>query len=168
MNNTIAQNALSDLENEMAGTRRTLERFPNDKGNYQPHEKSATMVKLAAHVASIPMLGVMALTTPEIDFMQPRQRPPEPTDAAGMLSTFDEGWAKLKTALAELSDAELMNTWTMRAGERVIMAMPRAAVMRTLIINHMVHHRAQLTVYYRLNGVSVPGLYGPSADEPFV
>jgi uncharacterized damage-inducible protein DinB len=166
--NTIAQTSLADLEHEMAGTRRTLERFPDDKGDYQPHEKSATMAKLAAHVAGIPMLGVMALTTPEIDFMQPRQRPADPTDAAGMVSLFDEGWAKLKTALAESSNEALMEKWTMRAGERVVMSLPRAAVMRSLIINHMIHHRAQLTVYYRLNGVSVPGLYGPSADEPFV
>ena len=166
--NTIPQTSLADLEQEMAGTRRTLERFPNDKGDYQPHEKSATMAKLAAHVAFIPMLGVMAMTTPEVDFMQRGDRPAEPTDAAGMLALFDEGWAKLKTALAESSDEKLMDKWTMRAGERVIMSLPRAAVLRSLIINHMIHHRAQLTVYYRLNGVSVPGLYGPSADEPFV
>src|SRR5687767_9647210 len=111
--NTIAQTSLADLEQEMAGTRRTLERFPDDRGDYKPHEKSATMAKLAAHVAGIPMLGVMAMTTPEIDFMQPRQGPAEPTDAAGMLALFDTGWAKLKTALAESSNEQLMDKWTM-------------------------------------------------------
>jgi uncharacterized damage-inducible protein DinB len=163
---TIAQTALADLDNEIANTRRVLERFPEGKGDFTPHPKSFTLGKLASHVASIPWLGSQALGTSVFDVRAPRPAQPAPaTDAAAMVSLFDGHWQKFKSELDASSDAALLETWTLRAGDRVIMAMPRVAALRALIVNHLIHHRAQLTVYYRLLDVPVPGMYGPSADE---
>ena len=163
---TIAQTALADLDHEIANTRRVLERYPQGKDAYTPHPKSFPLGKLASHLAMLPWLGAQALGTSEFDVRAPRgAEPAAPTDAAGMVSLFDGHWQKFKTALDSASDAALLETWTLKAGDHVIMAMPRVAALRALLINHIIHHRAQLTVYYRLLDVPVPGMYGPSADE---
>jgi len=163
---TIAQSAFADLEHEISGTRRVLERYPPGKADFTPHPKSFTLGKLATHVASLPWLGSVVLETAEFDVMKPRPaQPAAPTDGSGMAALLDGHWQKFKAELGAASDASLLETWTLRAGDNVIMAMPRAAVVRNLLVSHMIHHRAQLIVYYRLLDVPVPGLYGPSADE---
>ena len=163
---SIAQRSLGDLEHEMANTRRVLERYPAGKDDFTPHKKSWTLTRLATHLSSIPHYGTVTIETSELDFA--RGGPPEPelqTSAVGLLAMFDSEWAKFRTALNSTTDAALLEIWTMKNGDNVILSMPRIAVMRGLIVSHMVHHRAQLTLYYRMLDIPVPALYGPSADE---
>ncbi len=162
----IVQSALADLDHEMANTRRMLERVPADHLSFTPHEKSWPLQKLVNHLTDFPMWGTMTLNTDVLDFAQPMPpAPPVPTTAEGFVAQFDERMVAFKAALANATDEQMMQTWTMKNGDTVIMAMPRVAVMRSMVIGHMIHHRAQLTIYYRMVGVPVPGLYGPSADE---
>lgn len=158
-------NLLIDLDRELASTRRVLERYPDGKGEWRPHEKSRTLSALATHVANIPNHGAAILTTPEMDVAN---RPPQQAkdSVAGLLEAFDAGVTRLKAAVADADAAKLNEKWTMRAGPRVLASEPRALLMRLMVVNHLVHHRAQLGVYLRLLDVPVPGVYGPSADEP--
>ncbi len=162
----IAKTALGDLENEVANTRRVLERYPEGKDDFTPHAKSWPMHKLANHVAGLVSWGAYTIATSVLDFAE--TTPPQPAaqnTAAGLVSIVDEAWAKFKAALESTTDEAMLETWTLRNGAHVIMSMPRIAVLRGVVVNHMIHHRAQLTIYYRLLDVPVPGLYGPSADE---
>jgi uncharacterized damage-inducible protein DinB len=157
-------NLLIDLDRELASTRRILERYPEGKGEWRPHEKSRTLSALATHVANIPHLGANILTTAEMDIVsRPSQSPKDST--AALLKDFDTGVARLRAAVAETDARKLNEKWTMRAGPRVLVSEQRALLMRLMIVNHLVHHRAQLGVYLRLLDVPVPGTYGPSADE---
>jgi len=162
---SLAQSAFGDFEHEFANTRRMIERVPEAHLDYQPHEKSFTLRRLVNHCCDFGMWGAITINQDVLDFAIPR--PPEPpmNTAADFLKKFDEGLAAFRAAMANVSDSAMMDTWTMKNGERVFMAMPRLAVLRNFVISHMIHHRAQLTMYYRAVGVSVPGLYGPSADE---
>ena len=163
---SLAHTALADLEHEMANTRKMLERVPEAHLDFTPHEKSWPLSKLANHLTDFGMWGAMTISTTELDFAQPQPpRAPTPTTAAGFVAQFDAGLDGFRKTLAAVTDEQLMETWTMRSGAHVIMAMPRIAVLRGMVISHMIHHRAQLTIYYRLLGVPVPALYGPSADE---
>ena len=159
------ENLLIDLDREIASTRRLLERYPPGKGGWQPHDKSRTLSALATHVASIPGHGANILTTAEMDVAT--RQPQPPTDSATeLLEVFDAGVTRLKSAIADIDAAKLREHWTMRVGPRVLVSEPRALLMRLMVINHLVHHRAQLGVYLRLLNVPIPGMYGPSADEP--
>ena len=155
---------LAELEQEAAVTRRTLERVPDGRFEYRPHPKSFTLGALAQHLATIPMWGAMTLRTPELDLSGPF---PEETDASAeaVLARLDRNLADFRAALAEASDETLLAPWTLRTGDKVHFTMPRLAVIRGLVMNHGVHHRAQLGVYLRLLDVPVPAMYGPSADE---
>jgi uncharacterized damage-inducible protein DinB len=158
-------NLLIDLERELASTRRLLERYPAGNGEWQPHEKSRKLSALATHVANVPHHGANILTTAEMDVAS---RPPQPPkdSAAELLDVFDAGATRLKASVADTNAAKLDEKWTMRAGPKVLVSEPRALLMRLMVINHLVHHRAQLGVYLRLLNVPIPGMYGPSADEP--
>ncbi len=162
---SLAQTALADLDHEMANTRKMLERLPEAHLDFTPHEKSWTLGKLASHLNDFPMWGAVTITTSELDFAQPMPPFTAPTTAAGFVAVFDERLDGFRKALETVTDEQLMEIWTLRMGAHVIMAQPKLAVLRTTVISHMIHHRAQLSIYYRLLGVSVPGLYGPSADE---
>ena len=159
------EDLLIDLDREIASTRRLLERYPAGKGGWQPHDKSRTLSALATHVASIPNHGATILTTAEMD-VATRQPQPAKDSAQELLETFDSGVALLKSAVAEIDAVRLRENWTMRVGPRVLVSESRAMLMRLMVINHLVHHRAQLGVYLRLLDVPIPGIYGPSADEP--
>lgn len=156
---------LIDLDREIASTRRLLERYPPGKGGWQPHDKSRTLSALATHVANIPTHGVNILTTAEMDVAARQPQPPKDS-ATELLEVFDTGVARLKSAIADTDAAALQEPWTMRVGPRVLVSEPRALLMRLMVINHLVHHRAQLGLYLRLLNVPIPGMYGPSADEP--
>jgi uncharacterized damage-inducible protein DinB len=158
-------NLLIDLDREIASTRRLLERYPLGKGGWQPHDKSRTLSALATHVANIPQHGANILTTAEMDVATRQPQPPKDS-AAELLEAFDAGVTRLKAAVADTDAAKLSEKWTMRAGPRVLASESRALLMRLMVINHLVHHRAQLGVYLRLLDVPIPGMYGPSADEP--
>jgi uncharacterized damage-inducible protein DinB len=157
-------NPLPDFETEMAATRRTLERVPSDKLGWKPDEKSGTMGWMAAHVATLPKWGVMTLAMPELslDGMTP---PPPPDTTEAILATFDQNVEELRNALAKATDEDLGHVWTCRWNGQIIIQAPRFIVLRGTVMNHLIHHRAQLTMYFRMVGVPVPSLYGPSADE---
>lgn len=156
---------LGDADNELDSTRRVLERFPDGKGDWRPHTKSRTIGQLAAHVATLSGLGTSIIKTDGIDRST---RPPgiDANSAAELLALFDARRAEFDAALAEAGDNMLGETWSIRAGDRVLISLPKPAALRTVFLNHLIHHRAQLGVYYRLLDVPVPILYGPTADEP--
>ncbi len=161
----MMESLLIDLDREMATTRRMLERYPSGKGEWLPHDKSRSLSALATHIASIPDHGARILTTLEMDVATRQPQPPKDS-AAELLETFDAGVTRLKAAVAGADAAKLAEKWTMRAGPRVLVSEPRALLMRLMVINHLVHHRAQLGMYLRLLNVPIPGSYGPSADQP--
>ncbi|MGD0888042.1 MAG: DinB family protein [Acidobacteriaceae bacterium] len=164
---TTAELLLQDFDIEMANTRRTLERVPEDKPDYKPHEKSMPMGKLTMHVATLPKFGTFILTTPSLDLTTAKWPDMIFSSREKLLADFDALAAEARAALAASSDADLAATWKFSYGEHVISDVPRSLSFRHLFFNHLIHHRAQLGVYLRLNDVPVPGVYGPSADEPF-
>jgi len=165
---TIAQSMLGEFDQEMAGTRKTLERLPEQKWNWKPHDKSGTVGWLAGHIATMPGWITMTLQTEQLDYAPvggPAYEPPKLENRQQILAEFDKGVTEARKAITDANDADMLKDWTLLAGGQTIFTMPRAACLRSMIFNHIIHHRAQLTVYYRLLGVPVPGLYGPSADE---
>jgi uncharacterized damage-inducible protein DinB len=159
------QALLPEFDHEMENTRKTLERVPLDKSDWKPHEKSPTMIWLASHVAQIPVWAQMTMQTESLDLAEPFDRPKTPESTAELLAQFERNRDAARAAIAAATDEDLMKMWTLQNGAQTILSMPRVAVLRSFVMNHMIHHRAQLTVYLRMNNVPVPGLYGPSADE---
>lgn len=160
---TISETLLPEFEEEMKNTRRLLECVPDDKFDYKPHEKSMTLGRLAAHVAEMP---AWASTTLDVEVLTlDGMNPNVATSRAGLLSNFDAALTDARAKIAAADDAAWAVLWTLRFKGKDIMSMPRAVVMRSVVMNHMIHHRAQLGVYLRLNEVEIPGMYGPSADE---
>jgi uncharacterized damage-inducible protein DinB len=164
---TTAELLLQDYDMEMGMTRRTLERVPEDRPDYKPHEKSMPMGKLAMHVATLPRFGKTILTTPSMDLTTAKWPDMNFSSREKLLADFDSLAGAARAALAAASDAELAAPWKFSYGEHVLSNSPRSLAFRHMFFNHLIHHRAQLGVYLRLNDVRVPGLYGPSADEPF-
>ena len=157
---------LPEFDHEMAQTRVTLERCAKEHFAFRPHEKSWMLGQLAMHLATVPKWAFMTLTTDEIDFATlPAPKYEEPASTAALLAEFDQNFASARAELAKATDEQMAGTWTGRSGEVIHFSMPRVATMRTFVMNHMIHHRGQLTVYLRLTGAKVPALYGPSADE---
>ncbi len=161
---SISATFLPEFDQEMANTRRTLERVPNDKLSWQPHAKSWPFIKLATHLATLPNWTSVTLQTSELDISQPFDQP-KPTSTEEILAVFDKTTAEARAVLAGTADDVFFQPWTLRNGEQTIFSMPKAAVLRAFVLNHIIHHRGQLTIYLRLNDIPVPGLYGPSADE---
>lgn len=156
---------LGEFDHEMASTRATLARLPESKVDYKPDPKSMSLGQLAGHIVEMVGWATMVLTTPGLDMNPGDHKPFIPKSQAEALAALDQNVKTLRATLAGTSDADMMHVWTLKIGGQEIFSLPRAAAMRTMIMNHIIHHRAQLTVYYRLNGVPVPALYGPSADE---
>lgn len=165
---SIGQSLLPEFDEEMKNTRKVLERVPDEKWNWKPHEKSGTLGWLATHVATVPEWLSMTMNTEELDYAPvdgPSYTPPKIDNRAQMLAAFDKGAKEAREALVKGTDSDFAKEWTLLAGGQKIFSMPRIACIRSMILNHLIHHRGQLTVYFRLVGVPVPGLYGPSADE---
>ena len=164
---TIADTLIMELEREAEITRRVLARVPDGKLTWKPHTKSMTLGRLAQHVATIPgsISGMARLDGYDVEkFSEPAQL----ESAAAILAAFDESVAQAKTNLGATDDAAMMKDWSFSMGGRSIMTIPRIGVYRTILLNHLYHHRGQLSVYLRLLDVPVPSIYGPSADEnPF-
>jgi uncharacterized damage-inducible protein DinB len=164
----IADALLPEFDQEMVNTRKCLERIPTDKFSYKPHPKSFDMSSLAIHIATVCDWGVIILQGDDFDYApvggEP-YKPPVAKDNAALLAMFDKGAKEFRAALAATEDATFMRPWTLLGGGKSVFTMPKVAVIRSMIFNHIVHHRGQLTVYLRLNDVPVPGVYGPSADE---
>jgi uncharacterized damage-inducible protein DinB len=165
---TIGQSMLGEYDQEMQNTRKTLERVPDEKWDWKPHEKSGTVGWLTSHLATMPEWAPMTLQTEELDYAPvggPAYQPPKIANRREALAAFDKGCAAARAAIAGASDQEMVKNWSLLAGGKNVFTLPRVGVLRTMIMNHMIHHRAQLTVYFRLLGIPVPALYGPSADE---
>ena len=159
---------LPEFDQEAAGIRKTLERVPEEKFGWKPHAKSMTMGGLATHLATILTWAVTAVDTESLD-LAPGGVPmpgPEPLKSRKeLLETFDKNVVAARKAIAGAADAHLLKPWTLLHNGRQLLTMPRIAVLRSFVMNHSIHHRAQLGVYLRLNDVPVPSIYGPSADE---
>jgi uncharacterized damage-inducible protein DinB len=164
---TTSEVLLQDFDIEIASTRRTLERVPEDKVEFKPHEKSFSLGKLALHVATLPQFGTTILTTSNLDMATAKWPERIFVSRERLFSDFDACAAEARAALVAASDANLAEPWKLSFGEKVIVESPRSLAYRHMFFNHLIHHRAQLGVYLRLNDVPVPGVYGPSADEPF-
>ena len=162
---TPAQRLFPDLDAELATTRRTLERVPDDRLDWMPHAKSMTLGRLASHLAELPKLASIVASTPEFAFDPSKFKPMAFGSSAEMVAAFDQLAGELRTGLNALGWEEMDRQWTMRVGDHVVVQGPKAAVLRQLGLSHMTHHRAQLGVYLRLLDVAVPKVYGPSADE---
>ncbi|HWJ22789.1 MAG TPA: DinB family protein [Gemmatimonadaceae bacterium] len=163
----IANTLLPEFDQEMATTRRLLERVPDAEAAWKPHPKSTNLGDLAQHIATLAGFGAMIINQPELDAAAGGGlKPPRFVSAKALLETFDENVRKSRAAIAGVADADLGAKWTFRNGDHVIFSLPRAAVLRTLLVNHMIHHRGQLSVYLRLRDVPLPSIYGPTADEP--
>ena len=157
---------LPEFDHEMGTTRKLLERVPDDKFDWKPHPKSMTLGHLATHVANIPSWGSITILQPEIDL----RGDPVPLAASRdeLLTRFDKNVADTRAALAGRSDGELMAPWSLKSKGQALFTQPKAAVWRGFVMNHLIHHRAQLSVYLRMHDVPLPSMYGPSADEtPF-
>jgi len=159
---------LPEFDQEMVTAKNTLERIPEDKLSWKPHPKSMPLDRLAGHVAELAGWAVPAIEQDYLDFMPPGQPPFQPTIATSrkqVLEIFDKNREASRRSIAGASDEHLMKNWSLLRAGQTILTMPRFAVLRSFCINHVIHHRAQLGVYLRLNNIPVPAVYGPSADE---
>ena len=160
----IAQMLLPEFDREIAGARTAIERIPPDRLQFRPHEKSWTLIELGTHLARLLSWAQPTFAVDEMDLSGYEREPALPSVAAA-LELFDRNAAAARTAIAAATDEQFMSPWTLKAGDTAYFTMPRAGVIRSFVLNHLIHHRGQLTVYLRMVGAKVPGLYGPSADE---
>ena len=158
---------LPEFDHEVGTTRRLLERVPEADLGWKPHQKSYTLGQLAAHIASLPHWLGLICERGEADAAESLEeaRPKEPASLDQLLRTFDANVKQARRYIDELGDSAMMSRWTLKDGGREIFSMPRASVLRSFVMNHLIHHRGQLTVYLRLRDVPLPSVYGPTADE---
>ena len=164
----IKDSILPEFDHEMATTRKLLERVPEDRKDWQPHPKSMTLGRLSQHLATLPNWVGATMNQTELHMNPPggpAYTPPEFSSTASALATFDENVKAGREAIAAAEDKDFMVPWTFKNADHTIFTMPRVAVLRSFVTNHIIHHRGQLSVYLRLNDVPVPSIYGPSADE---
>jgi uncharacterized damage-inducible protein DinB len=167
---SIAEFLVGEFDHEASSTRKVLERVPEEHVAWAPHPKSKTLGELANHIAGLPVWAGRALPEkPDYDFMAPGAptpgvRPWESKEA--LLAKFDKNVADARAIIADTTDAQFMQPWSMKNGGEVVFTLPRLAVVRSMVLSHTIHHRGQLTVYLRLKDVPLPGIYGPTADEP--
>lgn len=164
----ISDSLLPEFDQEMGNTRKTLARVPFDKLSWKPHPKSFSFEALASHIATMAEWGKLTMQADSFDYApvggEPYKTPSFASNQA-LLDAFDKGVAEARAAIAAADDKTFMAPWSLMAGGKTIMTMPRVAVIRSFVMNHIIHHRAQLGVYLRLNDIAVPSVYGPTADE---
>lgn len=161
----IADTLLPTFDQEMKGTRVVLERVPEDNPDFKPHEKSMPMGRLAVHVARLPRLLITILNSPSLDLSSAKWPPLVFESRAKVLAEFEALSAEARQALADATDEQLGQPWRLSWGERVLADQPRLGMYHSMFLHHLIHHRAQLGVYLRLNDRPVPALYGPTADD---
>ncbi|RYD94831.1 MAG: damage-inducible protein DinB [Sphingobacteriales bacterium] len=161
----ISQSVLPELRHEAESTRKMLERVPYDKWDWKPHDKSFTLGRLADHVADLVYWIPFTLGSSELDFANNPHKEKKAGSSEELVRNVEENTRAAIAAVEAATDEQWMQPWTMRSGEQVFFTMPKIAVVRTWALNHLIHHRAQLSVYLRLLDVPVPGMYGPTADE---
>jgi len=165
---SISESLLPEFDQEMANTRKMLERVPDGKFDWKPHEKSAALGALVTHLSNLPSWTTLTIEQDSLDIAPTDAAPTrvEPVKSrAEALAAFDKNAAAARAGLAGASDELFGKPWSLLAGGQTIMTLPKIAVIRSFVMNHIIHHRAQLGVYLRLNDVAVPSIYGPSADE---
>ena len=163
----IKNTLLAEFDQEMAGTRKCLERVPEGKTEWQPHPKSMTLGRLAGHLAELPTWVVETMKRDELS-LDGQYTPFISSSPKELLAMFDAKVAEARALIQSATDEEMMKPWSLKVRGQTAFTMPKIAVLRGMVMNHIIHHRGQLTVYLRLNDVPVPSLYGPSADErPF-
>lgn len=161
---SISESLLPEFDQEMSNTRRALERVPMDKADWKPHPKSMALGRLAIHLAELPGWVITTVNTDELD-LGGGYNPSPAANTQELLALFDKNVSQARAALAGAGDELWHKPWTLRVGDHKVFTLPKIAVYRAFTVNHIIHHRGQLTVYLRLNDVPVPSLYGPSADE---
>jgi uncharacterized damage-inducible protein DinB len=167
---SLSASLLPEFDLESANTRKVLERVPEDRPDYKPHPKSMSLARLAGHLAELPVWAGRALGSDTFDVQPgtPAATPYLMTSRAEFLEHFDRNVAAARAAIEAATDEDLAGPWTLLAGGRKVFTLPKSAVLRSFVLSHSIHHRAQLGVYLRLNDVPVPSIYGPTADEnPF-
>lgn len=161
---TIAETLLPEFDQEMSSTRKLLECVPDGNFDWKPHAKSMALGRLASHVAEIPSYLTVTINLPALE-IPPGHQPFNVASRAELLAAFDKNVAEARSAIAGATDEHLAQPWSLKFGGQTAFTMPRASVLRNMAMNHLIHHRAQLGVYLRLNDVAIPGMYGPSADQ---
>ncbi len=161
---TTAETLLPEFDQEMSSTRKLLECVPDGDFAWKPHQKSMSLGRLASHVAEIPGYGLATVTLPSLSITADH-KPFNCATKSELLAAFDKNVAEARAAIAGASDADIAQPWSLIFGGHTAFTMPRVAVLRTMMMNHMIHHRAQLGVYLRLQDIAIPGMYGPSADS---
>jgi uncharacterized damage-inducible protein DinB len=161
----IRQALMKEIEHEGSQTKRVLERIPMDFFTWKPHAKSKAIGELALHVAQIPAWTSRIVTAPEVNIATMHRDTPDIKTAYDLVLVSETSIQKAIEDLGNASDGDMMAMWTLKKGEHTVFSLPRVAAIRAMSMNHLIHHRGQLTVYLRLLDIAVPGIYGPSADE---
>jgi uncharacterized damage-inducible protein DinB len=165
---TISELLFPEFDQEVANTRIMLARVPDNKGEWKPHEKSMMLGALAGHIAQLPSWAARIVDTETLDLapvLSGGHKPYVANSTEELLQSFDKNVSEARGSLTKASDEHLNRIWTIRVGEKIITSAPRLQMIRSMFMNHLIHHRAQLGVYLRLNDIPLPALYGPSADE---
>ena len=165
----IKDSLLPEYDHEAATTRRLLERVPEADFAWKPHEKSFSLGQLAFHIANIPTWGLNILDRTSFDLAERGDdaRPKDPTTHRDLLAQFDANIASARARIVERTDPEMLVPWSLQRGSQEMFTLPRISALRSFVMNHMIHHRGQLSVYLRLRNVALPPIYGPTADEGF-
>jgi uncharacterized damage-inducible protein DinB len=164
----IRDTILPEFDHEMETTRKTLERVPEDKADWKPHETSMGMGRLAGHIAELAGFGALTFQGDSFDFAPGGKSVMQPTVMTSrkqLLEIFDKNVAATRAAISKASDEDLHRSWTLMNNGKTFFSMPRIGALRSMILNHVIHHRGQLSVYLRMNKVPIPSIYGPSGDE---
>lgn len=161
----INETFIAELQQEAASTKKLLERVPYDNPNWKPHEKSMELGRLAGHVAELSSWINATLDHDELDFAKSEYKPPVLNSASELVALHEKNIAAAVECLKKHTDEDFMQTWKLRNGEEIYFELPKAVVLRSFVLNHLVHHRAQLGVFLRLLNVPLPNMYGPTADE---
>ena len=162
---TIGQMFAAELKQEAISTRKMLERIPGEHFQWKPHERSMPLVSVAGHIADMIGWADMTINHDELDFEKTDTTPKTYSDASELVAYFDKNLSNALEILTSVSNETMMQSWRLRNGEKILLELPKVAVMRSLVMNHVIHHRGQLAVYLRMLDVPVPSIYGPSADE---
>lgn len=162
----ISESLIAELKQEAIATRKMLELVPLEKSDWKPHEKSMSLGRLTSHVAELPTWISYTADQDELDFKKIDYKPFVPESNSDLLSFFDKNVENAVKSLENCSDEDMKKNWTLRSGEQIFFTLPKVGVMRSMNMNHMIHHRGQLSVYLRLLNIALPGVYGPTADNP--
>lgn len=162
---SLSKTLLAEFKQESANTRKLLAVVPFEKGSFKPHEKSMTLHKLTNHIAEISKFWNACLLHKELDFVKGTFVRANNNSTEELLAYFDNIIEEVEKTLSKMEESEFAKTWTLKRGDHIIFTLPKAVAIRNLCMNHLIHHRGQLTVYLRLLNVPIPGMYGPSADE---